>query len=299
MGKVVFNEDRLRPVFRDFYNIFGIHISIFEPPINVASLDEKFIYMNSVAYPFPGPSDFCRPLRKSRIIDDRCVICDENAVRVLMQNKKTYIYRCHLGLLEAMIPAVYDDAVVAVAIIGSVSGTAVDQAFAKQFVNRLLQADRAFFVDRTEELLDLIPTVKVIGEESFKSICRLIEVFLAGAFVDGTIIVHKGSVLQQFVNYVWLHIDGPVSLDKAAEEIGVTKAYLCHIVKKEFGVSFSGYVHREKIARASRLLVSTPMTVGEIAEMLGYTSAAYFTRVFKKQTGVLPSRYKKSNIVKK
>ncbi len=299
MSKVVFTEDKLLPVFKDFYTIFGIHISIFEPPFNVASFDDKFYYMNSVAYPFPGPSGICQPLRKSRIIEGRCVLCDEKAVQYLMKKKETYIYRCHLGLLEAMIPAVYDGAVVAVVVIGGVSGSIVDDSFVDQFIDSLIKADKEYYEDKLYYLRSLIRTVKVINEESFRSICHLIEVFLSTAFVDGSIIVHKGSVVPQIISYVMLNIDKPISLKKASQEIGVTKTYLCHVVKKQFGVSFSEYVNREKISRASRLLLSTPMTINDIAEQLGYTSAEYFTRVFKKQTGILPSRYKESNMVQK
>lgn len=303
MGKVVFNESRLLPIFENFYNIFGIHISIFEPPFNVASYDEKFYYMNSVAFPFPGPSGICTPLRRSRIVNDRCVICDEQAVHYLMQYKKTYIYHCHLGLLEAMIPAVYDDEVVAIVIIGGVSGNEADDTFTKEFISYLLSADSQYYEPLTTQLKTLIRTVKVIDEKAFRSLCSLIEVFLEGAFRDGSIIVHKGSIITQLISYVMLNIDKPVTLQSASEEMGVTKSYLCRVVKREFGIPFSEYVNREKISRAKRLLLSTPMTINDIAEQLGYRSVAYFGRVFKQYTGLLPSRYRESsgevNIVKK
>ena len=294
MGKVVFNEERLLPIFEDFYRVFGIHISIFEPPFNAASFDEKFYYMNSVAYPFPGPSGICLPLRRSRRIDDRCILCDEEAVRHLMQTKKPYIYKCHLGLLEAMVPALYEDSVVAIVIIGGVSGTVPDDAYADHFVANLMAADREYYAPIADSLRSLIRSVKVIDETTLKSICRLIEAFLRTAFMDGTIIMHKGSVSTELISYVMLNIDKPITLAKACEQIGVTRSYLCHAVREKFGMTFSEYVHQEKIARAKRLLLSTPLSVNDIAEQLGYGSPAYFTRVFKKLTGVLPSRYRET-----
>ena len=91
-----------------------------------------------------------------------------------------------------------------------------------------------------------------------------------------------------------MNIDKSCTLSQTCADIKVSPSHLSRVVKNEFGVGFSEYINLSKVTRAKRLLLSTPLTVGDIAEQLGYGSANYFSRVFKKYTGFLPSKYREN-----
>ncbi|WP_168735805.1 helix-turn-helix domain-containing protein [Cohnella fermenti] len=68
--------------------------------------------------------------------------------------------------------------------------------------------------------------------------------------------------------------------------------YLCQIFKKYAGMSIFQYVQELRVKRAEHLLVHTKKTVREIAETVGYSDPFYFSRLFKKVTGLPPQAYR-------
>lgn len=63
--------------------------------------------------------------------------------------------------------------------------------------------------------------------------------------------------------------------------------------KKVYGKTFSEYKNELKIIKAKELLTKECYSVGEISEMLGFCDSAYFSKYFKKSTGVSPKKYVK------
>ncbi|MEK4359305.1 response regulator [Paenibacillus sp. FSL M7-1455] len=84
-----------------------------------------------------------------------------------------------------------------------------------------------------------------------------------------------------------------LTLESFASSLQVSPVYLSRMLKKELGTSFVGFLTQTRIRKAVQLLNSTPMTMYEIAEQVGYESQHYFSTAFKKVMGVSPNRYRK------
>jgi len=84
-----------------------------------------------------------------------------------------------------------------------------------------------------------------------------------------------------------------ITLDEIALKMGITPEYLGTQFHKEMGVNFSAYVKMLRINKAKELLLGTQLKLYEIAEMVGYSDAKYFSRVFKAETGQLPADYRR------
>jgi two-component system, response regulator YesN len=82
-------------------------------------------------------------------------------------------------------------------------------------------------------------------------------------------------------------------LSEVADQIGISKIYLCAAFKKETGENFVDYVNRVKIEEAKLLLRDTDSMVHEVARNVGYESLQYFSLVFKRIVGKNPSEYRK------
>ena len=83
-------------------------------------------------------------------------------------------------------------------------------------------------------------------------------------------------------------------------ENGVAQlARMCHMSEVSFrkkfrqyaGMAPSAYILRQKLQRAKRLLRSGIYTVAQTAEAVGFDDPSYFSKVFKKHTGLLPGQY--------
>ena len=84
-------------------------------------------------------------------------------------------------------------------------------------------------------------------------------------------------------------------LDKMAEELQVTSAYLSMIIKKQFHMSYKDYLTELRITEAKRLLLETDDSVVDICHQIGYGYVPYFIRVFQKNEGLTPAKYREAN----
>lgn len=70
--------------------------------------------------------------------------------------------------------------------------------------------------------------------------------------------------------------------------------YLSKLFLQEIGCKLSEYIISARIKAASKLLEETDLTVGEVADKVGYSNLAYFTKVFREKNGSTPAVYRAS-----
>lgn len=100
-----------------------------------------------------------------------------------------------------------------------------------------------------------------------------------------------------FIERAKFHIEKNIlrnlTLDDIAAKSFVSSCYLSRAFKKITGIGFSNYIAMRKIAIAKSLLQFSDLKVNTIALELAYQDANYFCRIFKKETGMAPSDYRK------
>lgn len=100
------------------------------------------------------------------------------------------------------------------------------------------------------------------------------------------------NVIFKTTAYIKEHLTEKLSLDQAAEQVYLSKSYFCRIIKDELGCTFTEYVNRLRIERSKALLRGTGMPIAEVACAVGFDDQSYFTRIFKKQIGIAPGKYR-------
>ncbi len=93
--------------------------------------------------------------------------------------------------------------------------------------------------------------------------------------------------------YIEEHYMEPVKLEEIARHVGLNETYLSSIFKKQMGKSLIDYLTYTRVQHAKELLINRNKSVNEIAEEVGFNDAKYFTKRFKKYTGVSPNEYRK------
>ena len=90
-----------------------------------------------------------------------------------------------------------------------------------------------------------------------------------------------------------------VSLDSISDILNINSSYFSMVFKKSVGVNFVDYLTELRINAAKDLLKDPFLTMAEVASMVGYESPNYFTRVFKKNTGLTPTEYRRTHAEKR
>lgn len=104
---------------------------------------------------------------------------------------------------------------------------------------------------------------------------------------------HNSKLIRAARDYIFDHINEPISTDALAAFLRMNRTYLCNLFMRETGMTVNHYIATVKIDEAKRLMRVTHKSIAEIAEYLGFSSQSYFQKVFKKYTGVTPGEYRK------
>ena len=83
-----------------------------------------------------------------------------------------------------------------------------------------------------------------------------------------------------------------ISVLDIASAFGYSEAYFCKLFKQNFGKNFVTYLTEYRVERAKQQLSDLSSNVKEIGQRVGYADSNYFTKVFRRITGMSPSEYR-------
>lgn len=93
--------------------------------------------------------------------------------------------------------------------------------------------------------------------------------------------------------YLQEHLEEDMSLAVLSEKFHLNAQYISQLFKNEIGVNFLTYLTSIRMEKSKKLLISTSLSIAEVAEQSGYGDYRVFTKVFKKNEGVTPSQYRR------
>ncbi|WP_019638012.1 helix-turn-helix transcriptional regulator [Paenibacillus fonticola] len=96
------------------------------------------------------------------------------------------------------------------------------------------------------------------------------------------------------LDYIFKHLYDKISLADLAQKAALHPHYLSGLFKKEVGCSLRDYIQQTKIEEARSLLMLTDQPISEISTLLNYHDQSYFSKIFKKFTGITPNEFRNS-----
>lgn len=98
--------------------------------------------------------------------------------------------------------------------------------------------------------------------------------------------------IEQSIAAMWSRYDEPLSLDEIADTAILSKFYFSRVFRSMTGTSPGRFLSVIRLFNAKHLLLQTPLSVTEIAYMVGYNSLGTFTSRFTRSVGDSPGRYR-------
>ena len=95
--------------------------------------------------------------------------------------------------------------------------------------------------------------------------------------------------------YINDHVSEHLSLNEVAAVFGISPNYLSQLFGKYNETGFSEYINICKVNASKKLLAEGTYKIYEVAELMGFESAFYFSKVFKKVEGISPTDYVHGN----
>lgn len=104
---------------------------------------------------------------------------------------------------------------------------------------------------------------------------------------------HDERTITGITRFLQEHLAEEVSLAVLSDVFHLNAQYISQLFKNEIGVNFLAYLTNIRMEKAKKLLLSTSLSVAEVAEHSGYGDYRVFTKVFKKNEGITPSQYRR------
>ena len=97
--------------------------------------------------------------------------------------------------------------------------------------------------------------------------------------------------LSKIINYIELNFDKALTIEELAHRAAMSRSTFIRQFKKATGTSAISYINQLRINQAKERLLNTDLSITEIAYKVGFNDSNYFTRLFKKHTGLPPRNY--------
>lgn len=124
--------------------------------------------------------------------------------------------------------------------------------------------------------------------QAFKSLAAGLEATLAGGPEEGI----ENALIREAVAYIQTHYMENISLTELAHHLKMNSAYLSHLFKETTQCNFVDYVKETRIRKACEFLEHSDMKIKEVSEAVGIPNRKYFSKIFKKATGMTPQEYR-------
>lgn len=95
-------------------------------------------------------------------------------------------------------------------------------------------------------------------------------------------------------DYVKRNYMNRITMEEVAAHIYLSPAYFSRVFKEEVGENFNFYLNQVRVDLAKKMLIIGRSSLSDISRSVGYDGQSYFTKVFKKMTGVSPNKYRES-----
>ena len=122
-----------------------------------------------------------------------------------------------------------------------------------------------------------------LQEEMIRSFCQLVKQHSLSKY---------SYYVGQAITLVQYDLTADLRLKTIAEKLNVNPSYLSSLFHREYGCTLTEYINKQRIDQGIALLRLTARPVQEIAAECGIQDVNYFIKLFKKQTGFTPSRYR-------
>lgn len=268
---VNYELEKINHTLDDFYNATGITIDLLEP---------DFTKISHTKYEF---NQYCKYIQSTADGKRTCHLSELALLEKCKKTKKAQTHICHAGFVDMAVPIVYDDEIIGYIILGQLK-TNSDFSGLETYISKLgldteimrEHYDKTLFSDSAK-----IQSVSNIASMIVKYI--LIENMLSPSLEEN---------MQKAVNYINNNLEKELSIKLISKNVNISKSALYKKFHSFFGCTISEYINRKRIDKSVYLLNNSNLSVEEISQKVGFKSASYYSKTFKKIKGISPLKYK-------
>ncbi|CAM3193622.1 helix-turn-helix domain-containing protein [Sporolactobacillus spathodeae] len=126
-------------------------------------------------------------------------------------------------------------------------------------------------------------------------LAELVRHYLARIYTPERLETRLNSMhqLKRVITSIDAHYQEPLSVSELARQALMSESHFCRTFKKIYGQTLVHYINTLRLEKAEELLRDPATTITEVALSVGFSDANYFSRLFKREKGIAPQKFKK------
>lgn len=249
-------------------------------------------------------NEFCKYVKMQNNACSICYALKEKILKSAKKLKAPFYGKCHMGFEEFVFPVIVNDCVIGYFTVGEFYSNKIKaeqllrqraeeiNADSQVLKDKFFKVARLYDISTTEFVTDMNMITNSIGMyiQNNTLIPNNYHNTEPGKDADS-----KNYVVDTAKEYIFENYNNDVTLTAIAQACHCNCSYLSYIFKKRTGMNISDYINSFRINRAKYYLHISNYSVTQISEMVGFNDSGYFSKVFKKHTGLSPYMFRKNS----
>lgn len=259
--RIRYDIKKLQQIINDLSTLTGMSLSFLDA-------DSKRICKIT-----PDTFNFCTYLQQNEALKNACAKSD---LKVLAHCKKTGCFEshiCHAGLFDAAMPIEKNGILAGIILMGRVR--------TPHLLNTPFEKD-----EKAKELYQKMPLLSDAQLASFKAL-------LPDILFENAIYFEQESPADEAAEYIRGHLQEELSVTTLLKHFHISKNNLYRDFREKYGKTINQYVTDMRLEKAKELLKNETIPVYLVCEQVGIFNYTYFCKLFKKETGITPTEYRK------
>lgn len=260
--KIKYDTNKLERIINDISVLTGV---------SIAFLDAEFKHICGRK----SENDFCVAIQSVSGNIAKCSRSDDIILARCQKSRSFEGHICHAGLYDAVTPVIKNGVISGFVLMGRV---------------RSPQSPECVVGENAERLNALYQNMPFFTNEKISSLRTLLQDIV----FENAIIFDFDETIDKIALFIADHLNEDLKIGTICAKFGVSKNYLYEKFKNYYGQTVNDYITKLRIDKAKLLLTETKEPVYAICETVGINNYTYFCRLFKKEVGTSPTRYRKT-----
>lgn len=271
-----FDKTKIEELMKSFYILTGIRFVLF---------DAEF---NEIAFYPKEKCRFCELMNSAKKTGSKCNRSNRRAFLKSSQDDSPIIYKCHAGLVEAVIPLHENEKIIGYLMFGQIT----DKLDKSTLYEKLDYWENYCKTDR-EMLKNTISEITYKTEQEIYAAANIMEACTSYIIYRELILPENSKIINVAKAYIDGHLSEDIQIETFCRELQIGRTKLYEIFKKELNIGVSKYILKRRMHMAKKMLKTTELSIAEISQSVGFSDYNYFSKVFKKIYGRSPKSYRK------
>jgi ligand-binding sensor protein len=271
-----FNLVEIKSLLKDSFMLTKIRTVVFNDS-----------FKELTAYP-EEHTPFCSLIRSDPEALKRCMACDKEACVTAKNRHSIYIYKCHAGLTEAIVPIIFRNINIGYLFLGQIFSFANHEIGWREIENRC----NTYNIDM-DVLKSVCFDLPIISEDYINSASNILKAIAYYICLEQLVILRNQDLSVQIDNYIVSHLTEDISVKSICDHFHIGRTFLYSISAQIYGMGIAEYIRKLRIDKAKKLLKEQPgIHAKEVSFACGFKNYNYFIGLFKRITGISPLQYR-------